>query len=373
MPDPSGWEMADAAPWADIVLNDPVTTLFEECIDLRRFREVWYAQTRTEETVWPATAPDADWRCWAGAVSTGFDNRLRLLVGTDPLPRSVPAPPPWHPSHICGLPVDGPHGVSSCTGATDPVLLADLDKLTELAVDVLLSPFADVPVERRHARVYTSDVVETGYLTGQFLLQTPDLILGDTVIALKAQRKPSCLEVGRQLADLVLQDRYDRYKVATVAAYLARQARLVQLPVLDLFSNTNSLADLEELRERYREARGWREQTWLVDRLGLGPAQAVVEFFAIVSGQVSLTAERERPSGIRLTGANDAGRAARTALDSFPLVDVLDAIRGWRVAVIYGTAPWAKSVTGLCELLEPERIVELSELTRSGPAALAAS
>ena len=373
MADPAGWKMVDAAPWAEIVLNDPVTTLFEECIDLSRFREVWTAETRTAETVWPATAPDADWRRWAGAVGAGFDNRLRLLVGIDPLPRSIPDPPPWHRSHICGLPVGGPHGVFSCRGATDPALLADLDTLTALAVDVLLSPFADVPLDRRHAHVYTLDVVETGYLTGQFLLHTPDLILGDTVIAMKAQRKPSCLEVGRQLADLVLQDRYDRYKVASAAAYLARQARLVELPVLELFSDTNSPADLEVLRERYREARGRREQSWLVDRVGLEPAQAVVEFFAIVSGQVDMTVDREGPPGTRLTGSSDAVRIARTALKSFPLVDVLDAIRGWRVAAIYETAPWAKSVTRLCELLEPERVVELSELTRRGPAALATS
>ncbi len=373
MADPDGWKTVDAAPWAEIVLNDPVTTLFEECIDLSRFREVWTAETHTAETVWPSTAPDADWRRWAGAVGAGFDNRLRLLVGIDPLPRSIPEPPPWHRSHICGLPTGGPHGVFSCTGATDPALLADLDKLTELAVDVLLSPFANVPLDRRHARVYTLDVVETGYLTGQFLLHTPDLILGDTVIAMKAQKKPSCLEVGRQLADLVLQDRYDRYKVANAAAYLARQARLVELPVLELFSDTNSLADLEVLRERYREARGRREQSWLVDRVGLEPAQAVVEFFAVVSGQVDLTIDREGPPGTRLTGSSDSVRTARTALKSFPLVDVLDAIRGWRVAAIYKTASWAKSVTGLCDLLEPERVVELSELTRRGPAALATS
>ena len=43
------------------------------------------------------------------------------------------------------------------------------------------------------------------------------------------------------------------------------------------------------------------------------------------------------------------------------------------MAAIYETAPWAKSVSGLCELLEPERVVELSELTRRGPAALATS
>ena len=45
MADPAGWKMVDAAPWAEIVLNDPVTTLFEECIDLSRFREVWTAET----------------------------------------------------------------------------------------------------------------------------------------------------------------------------------------------------------------------------------------------------------------------------------------------------------------------------------------
>ena len=36
MADPAGWKTVDAAPWAEIVLNDPVTTLFKKCVDLEQ-------------------------------------------------------------------------------------------------------------------------------------------------------------------------------------------------------------------------------------------------------------------------------------------------------------------------------------------------
>ena len=357
-----------ASPWSTIFLSDPVADLIEERVDLSVFREAWTTEVFEADTIWPGNTPGAEWRRWDGAVGTGLDNRVRSLVAIDPLPRTIPDPPPWHPSHICGLPVGSPHALFSCSNATDPALLADLDALTTVALDVLLPPFAEVPLAHRHTRVFTGDLVEAGYVTGQFLPHMPDFVLGDTLIEMRTQRKPNCFEVGRQLAHLVLQDRYDRYGIRKGAVYLARQGVLVRLPVLEFFRNTDDFNDLEILRERYRQARGQLEQTWLVDRRGLEPAEAIVEFYSIVSAQVDLAAGRHGSPTTKRGGWPEPVRTARTALERFPLVDVLDAIRGWRVAVTYGITTWAEPMTNLGELLDPGHVVELSELTRSGPA-----
>jgi hypothetical protein len=183
----------------------------------------------------------------------------------------------------------------------------------------------------------------------------------------KTQKKPNCLEVGRQLAHLVLQDRYDRYGIRNGAVYLARQGVLVDLPVLEFFRQTNDLSDLESLRERYRRARGQLEQTWLVDRRGLGPAEAIVEFYSIVSTEVDPAAGRRGWPTTRKGAPAEPVRTARRALERFPLVDILDAIRGWRVAVIYKLTTWAGPMTGLNDLLAPKHIIELRNLLAVGP------
>ena len=361
-----------ASPWNTIFLSDPVADLVEEWVDLNAFREAWTTKVFAADIVWPGSAPGAEWRRWDGAVGAGLDNRVRSLVAIDPLPRTIPDPPPWHPSHICGLPIGSPHAVFSCSNATDPALLADLDALTTVALDVLLPPFAEVPLEQRHTRVFTGDLVEAGYVTGQFLPHMPDFVLGDTLVEMKMQRKPNCFEVGRQLAHLVLQDRYDRYGIRKGAVYLARQGVLVELPVLEFFRDTRDFSDLESLRERYRRARGQLEQAWLVDCRRLAPAEAIVEFYSIVSAQVDIAGGRGGSPTTKKAGAPEPVRAARSALERFPLVDVLDAIRGWRVAVIYKMTTWAGPVTELSELLAPKHLIELAQITRSGPTARAA-
>lgn len=213
-----------------------------------------------------------DQQQWArGPMGTGFDWRMRALVTMDPLPTKVPDPPPWHPRHLCGMPVDSlSHQLRtplrSCREPLDPDLLADLDKMTEIAIDRLLGEFRGVPKERRRGdRRVTKTMVGPRWRGRGFGLREPDLIFGETLVELKSSAEPLD-PVEYQLAALVLQDHRDRLGIREVAAYWARYGALVRCSVFELLPAAQDLAGLQRLRRRHRKL--LLEIAALADRAG---------------------------------------------------------------------------------------------------------
>lgn len=367
-----------AAGQTGLVDEDPVEELLTACLgDAAALRAQWSKALQTAMTVLPAPRH----KSWIySMIGTGFDHRVRMLFKMEALPAAVPEPPPWHPLHLCEFP-NNDHAerrqiFQSCRTPIEPDLLADIDRLTEMAIETLVPPFASLPLDQRHAAVRTTDMVEMGCVEGQFLLGMPDLICGSTLNEIKAVKNPgNVTPIARQLARLVLQDRYDRYGIRQVAVYLARQGVLVSIPAFDLFAEVHNFDDLVALRERYRIARCAEEELRLFEQISSSVkrrdefAALVAAFFSSVEGQVrrdlglETLQQRADPDRIRPRDL----RTAKAALKGFTMTDVMDALRGWRVAVRYGTYAWASSLLPLEELVTEERMPGLAELARTGP------
>ena len=140
----------------------------------------------------------------------------------------------------------------SCREPLDPDLLADLDRMTEIAIHRLLGEFRDVPKERRRGdrRVITT-MIGPRWRGRGFGLREPDLIFGETLVELKTSAEPLD-PVEYQLAALVLQDHRDRLGIREVAVYWARYGVLVRCSVFDLLPAAKDLAGLQRLRRRHR-------------------------------------------------------------------------------------------------------------------------
>lgn len=373
--------------------GNPVGEFLTRCLgNAPTLQAKWTQAVKGARTVLPA--PGHESKIYS-MIGTGLDRRIRMLFKMDPLPTAVPDPPPWHPLHLCGFPNDdhaerhqftwwdgvvGP--IQSCRTPIDPDLLADIDRLTEMAVETLVPPFASLPHDQRHAHVRTTDMVEMGCVAGEYLLAEPDLICGDTLVEIKSFKRPGpVMPIAHQLARLVLQDRYDRYGIRRVAIYMARQGQLVHIPVFDLFVGVRDLDDLVVLRERYRRVRGEEEEYRLYARFS-STVESRDEFAAVVAGlYYHVDRQVRRDLGIDENPCFPANvgyqfippgnlKVAKAALRRFTMTDVADAVRGWRVAERYATYSWASSPLTLKQVLTKRRVRALSELVRNGPASM---
>jgi len=265
--------------------------------DLVPARARWREALEGAETVAP---PASGTPYTTRTTGTGLDRRIRTLFALDPLPTAVPDPPPWHPRNlwgfndvmdeeeftawraeapdrqataqaryeralarhagssvtvcrpICASEPDSPYGFTPA----GPKLIADLDRMTTMAVAHLLPPFAGVPRARR--------CVDAMKLSGLFLYSPPDLILGPTLVEIKATPKTTLeRRWARQLLAQWLWDVDDAFEIREFAIYAARHGRLVRFEVGELFAGGNDPVAREAARTQVRPfVEEAREERW---------------------------------------------------------------------------------------------------------------
>ncbi len=81
-------------------------------------------------------------------LGKAFDTRVRRFARLEPLPLSVPDPPPWDPTDPCAMKEPGRY--SGAFRTWEPSMMRDVPALTERAGATLSRPFDAVPVARRH-------------------------------------------------------------------------------------------------------------------------------------------------------------------------------------------------------------------------------
>ena len=330
------WQEALASSSAEIVslrdgpdwLRAQVGTLFHEYINKR------LAGTAEPGTPWPPLVgpwhiEDADVRAWL--LSNGVEPPPvpRLIGTTPPLPVQIGG----REAYLAGDPIyDGPW----LPAPNPPYLIAHLDALAELAETTLLPAFADIPPSQRYTGLV--ELVGTACVRGVFALNYPDAILGDTMLEVKTgvYRSP-VRELRRQMALQVLLDLYDRYKVRYIAWYLAKQGALIRAPLAELLITDQ--VPLEELRERYRQARAEFEFNWLTRLQGRPHAaapdmtQVVIAFWEQNIGWL----QRNIATTPLEQGLVEYDRqAVELAVTKLGALVALDAIRGWTRELIAG-------------------------------------
>ena len=402
----------------------PINEFVTNCLgSIENLKALWNEPLHNATTVWPQTA--INHMIWASLVGTGLDKRIRMLAKLHPAPTAVPEPTPWKANHICGAAIDRTclsysHAISinqldeskkkdainwlisndeeadiawnglrklrrlikknegiqetelqelfshplllTACQIGDVALINDINTLTEMAISVLLHTFADVPANQRHTEVGISDIIEMGHLRGEFLCHEPDLILGDTLIEIKTVKEPDITSTAKQLAHLVLQDRYDRYAIRNIACYFARQGVLISLPVSTFFPSVNNIKDIELLREQYRVIRGQIEERLLLIRSkGRGEINVVTAFLThVLAHSADLIPFLES----RFYNSNTK---VRKMFRLYGLTNILDAVRGLPLAIRYNQPEWISSINEISEIFTEDRLTELIELVRSGP------
>jgi hypothetical protein len=185
------------------------------------------------------------------AVGTGLDARIRMLMATVPAVTTMPDPPPWDPLSLWGFPAGYLKGVAAKKYSgpvstrrellgqpnvtsdgrllplfwkpADPVLVAQLDELTALAIERLLPMFAGVPQEQRYAHRQGLS----------------DLIIGGCLIDIKCWngRGPRWEQWLDQLLKYLLFDFEDAYQISELGSYLARRGVLVRWPLDEVLAH----------------------------------------------------------------------------------------------------------------------------------------
>ena len=346
-------------------------------LDLPLWRQEWRRATAGSTTVWPYANIRPVQANFAMAVGTSVDNRLGWLVRLDPLPRTIPDPPPWNcRDPYAALPAD-----STLTGSPvwEAVMVDDAVGLTETSLRVLFPRFAGTPVSERHAHVPIDKNVA---LHGG--ISVADLVVGRDLVEVKTYKEyegpegqKNSLAAARQLGHLVLSDRYDHFRTRHALVWLARQGVTVELPVEKLFVGLRDVVGLSALREQYRRLRCTWEWENLMAVCGGDPALSATAYFhcykASVPTHAAIAELLMRPS----LDLDAAVQTMRSALKCWDLEVVLDAIRGWQVEVSRGLAtpvqievrdlldPYTwDGVSSLGTLLSCGRLEELAQVAR---------
>ena len=315
-------------------------------LDLPLWRQEWRRATAGSTTVWPYATSRPALAQFATAVGTSVHNRLGWLVRLDPLPRTIPDPPPWdRRDPFAASPADS---TLNAFPVWESAMLDDAVGLTETSLRVLFPRFALLPRNDRHANV---EIARNVALHGG--ISVADLVVSPDLVEVKTHREyegpegqKNSLAAARQLGHLVLSDRYDHFRTRHALVWLARQGVTVELPVEKLFVGLRDVAGLSALREQYRRLRCTWEWKNLMAACGGDPALSATAYFHCY--QASIASPRIIAELLKLPSPDLAGavKAMRSALKCWDLDVVLDAIRGWQVGVSRGLAtPGANPAT----------------------------
>lgn len=87
---------------------------------------------------------------------------------------------------------------------------------------------------------------------------TADMVVGQTIVDVKAQRKPAdkMRETFDQVLCYALLDRYDRFSVNSIAAYFGWHATMVKADLADIIASSSrgKPPDIDELRDGFEKA-----------------------------------------------------------------------------------------------------------------------